>query len=132
MHVVRVGDSAEQRAIRPIFVGEVYSRPLIDAATSPGVTVGLVRFVDGGKNHPHIHTADQILYVTEGAGIVGGPGGDNQVLAGDIVHIPAGEVHWHGAARAPHGAPLHPPAVRDHRPRTVLSLGTRQPARSTR
>lgn len=106
MHVVRVTDSPESRSDRPIFVGEVYHRPLIDAATSPAVTVGLVRFVDGGKNHPHIHTADQILYITEGAGIVGGPAGDNHVLAGDIVHIPAGEVHWHGARPGLHMAHL--------------------------
>ncbi len=106
MHLVRVSDSPEQRANRPIFLGEVYSRPLIDAATSPAVTVGLVRFVDGAKNHPHIHSADQILYITEGAGIVGGPEGDNAVLAGDIVHIPAGEVHWHGAREGHHMAHL--------------------------
>ena len=34
-------DSPEQRANRPIFVGEVYSRPLIDAATSIWIVSGV-------------------------------------------------------------------------------------------
>ncbi|MGH2633097.1 MAG: cupin domain-containing protein, partial [Tepidiformaceae bacterium] len=45
----------------------------------------------------HTHTSDQLLYITDGHGTVGDPGGDKDVEAGDIVRIPAGEVHWHGA-----------------------------------
>ena len=97
MKVVRVGDSEERPATAPIFVGTVHSRGLIDAATSPNVTVTLVRFSDGGKNKPHTHSADQILYISEGRGIVASGANENEVTAGDIVHIPAGEVHWHGA-----------------------------------
>lgn len=98
MKVVRVGDSAEAPATAPLFIGTVHSRPLIGRETSPAVTVGLVRFSDGARNKRHTHTADQILYITEGRGIVASESHEHVVTTGDIVHIPAGEVHWHGAA----------------------------------
>jgi len=97
MHVVRRDDSQEQPATAPIFVGTVHSRPLIPREVSPDVTVTLVRFTNGGKNKRHTHTADQILYITEGNGIVANDEHEHHVTAGDIVHVPAGEVHWHGA-----------------------------------
>ncbi len=100
MKVVRTTDSNESRADRPIFDGVVHTRGLIDAATSPNVTVNLVRFSDGARTRLHTHTADQILYITEGHGIVAAEGVENEVGAGDIVHVPAGTEHWHGAAAA--------------------------------
>jgi quercetin dioxygenase-like cupin family protein len=95
--VVRTGDTPEIPATAPIFVGTVHSRPLIDAATNPAVSVTLVRFSEGGRNRRHIHSVDQVLYVTEGEGIVASDQQENRVTTGDIVHIPAGEIHWHGA-----------------------------------
>jgi quercetin dioxygenase-like cupin family protein len=97
MKVVRTGDSPEVLATAPIFVGTVHSRPLITKETNEAVTVTLVRFSDGGKNKRHIHSADQMLYITEGNGIVASESEEHHVSAGDIVHVPAGEVHWHGA-----------------------------------
>ena len=98
MNVVRKDDSQEAPATAPIFVGTVHSRPLVTKEVSANVTVTLVRFSDGGKNKRHTHSADQILYITEGDGIVASEEHEHQVSAGDIVHVPAGEVHWHGAA----------------------------------
>jgi quercetin dioxygenase-like cupin family protein len=97
MHLVRRDDSQEQAATAPIFVGTVRSRPLIPRELSANVTVSLVRFLNGGKNKRHTHTADQILYITEGNGIVATDEDEHRVAPGDIVHIPAGEIHWHGA-----------------------------------
>lgn len=98
MKVVRKSDTPEVPATAPIFVGTVHSRPLIEAATNAPVTVSLVRFSGGGRNKRHIHSVDQLLYITEGDGIVASDERENRVGAGDIVHIPAGEIHWHGAA----------------------------------
>lgn len=97
MKVVRTTDSREAPATSPLFIGIAHSRPLIDAATSPAVTVTMVRFSDGGRNKPHTHSADQILYIADGHGIVASATTEHEVHAGDIVHVPAGEVHWHGA-----------------------------------
>ncbi|MEO6399161.1 MAG: cupin domain-containing protein [Tepidiformaceae bacterium] len=105
MKVLRIGDTPEAPATAPIFVGEVHSRPLVDKETSPAVTVTMVRFSDGAKNKRHTHSADQILYITDGEGIVADEAQEHRVAAGDIVHVPAGEVHWHGAT--PGGAMAH-------------------------
>ena len=97
MKVVRTGDSAERPATQPIFVGSVRMRPLLEADVAKDATVALVRFLDGGRNRLHPHTHDQVLYLTEGHGIVASTSDEHHVAAGDIVHIPAGTPHWHGA-----------------------------------
>ena len=97
MKVVRKDDSPEQPATAPIFIGTVHSRPLIAADLNPAATVTLVRFTDGGRNKRHTHSEVQMLYITEGEGIVATDDHEHHVAAGDIAHIPAGEVHWHGA-----------------------------------
>ena len=81
MKVVRKGDSAEVPATAPIFVGTVHSRPMITRDMDEAVTVTLVRFSDGGKNKRHTHTADQILYITEGNGIVASESYEHHVEA---------------------------------------------------
>ena len=97
MKVVRTGDSPEQPATAPIFIGTVHARPLISAEVNPNATVTLVRFTNGGKNKRHTHSEVQMLYITEGHGIVATDEQEHHVSAGDIAHVPAGEVHWHGA-----------------------------------
>jgi quercetin dioxygenase-like cupin family protein len=97
MKVVRNDPSQETLATAPIFVGTVHSRQLVTADDNPSVTVTLVRFTDGGRNKRHIHSADQVLYITEGHGIVADEEHEHHVGAGDVVHVPAGTVHWHGA-----------------------------------
>ena len=39
----------------------------------------------------------EVLLVTSGTGIVATDGEEHRVGAGEIIHIPAGEKHWHGA-----------------------------------
>ena len=53
--------------------------------------IGIVTFPPGTRNLIHIHDNEQILYVLQGKGIVAT---DNE---GDVIIIPAGEKHWHGA-----------------------------------
>lgn len=97
MKVLRKGDTPETPAQAPVFEGAVMRRNMVTDDDSTQVRVTLVRFLDGAKNHLHVHTADQVLYITEGHGLVGNRQGDQEVEAGDIAHIPAGEPHWHGA-----------------------------------
>jgi quercetin dioxygenase-like cupin family protein len=97
MKVVRRTDGEARLATSPLFVGTVHSKPLISTDDSQ-VGVTLVSFTDGARNRFHTHTADQILYITEGEGIVADREQEHAVSAGDIVHVPAGTVHWHGAA----------------------------------
>lgn len=96
MKVVRRSDTQEVQATAPIFIGTVYATNLVDKKTSEQVTVTLVRFEAGGRNKWHTHGADQVLYVTEGRGIVATREQEHEIATGDIVHVPTGEVHWHG------------------------------------
>lgn len=105
MKVLRTTDTPEVPATAPIFVGTVHSRPLVTREDCEAVTVTMVRFSDGGRNKRHTHSADQTLYVTEGVGIVASETQEHQVKTGDIVHVPAGEIHWHGAV--PGGSMAH-------------------------
>lgn len=97
MKVVRTSDSPEEPVTAPLFEGVVHRRSMITSDDSSEVTVTLVRFTDGARNKRHTHSADQVLYITEGDGIVASETDEHRVAAGDIVHVPAGEVHWHGA-----------------------------------
>jgi quercetin dioxygenase-like cupin family protein len=97
MKVVRRNDGEERLATNPLFVGTVHSKPMVSTDEAQ-VGVSLVRFTDGAKNKFHTHTADQLLYITEGEGIVADRDQEHRVSAGDIVHVPRGTVHWHGAA----------------------------------
>lgn len=66
--------------------------------------IGNVTFEPGCRNHWHIHHAKsgggQILLVTYGHGWYQEFGKPAQALKpGDVVHIPEGVKHWHGAAK---------------------------------
>ena len=84
------------------FVGNSYLKPLTDAKKT--VFMANVSFEPKCRNNWHIHHAKseggQILLCTSGRGWYVEEGKDPQELfAGDVVTIPAGVKHWHGAAK---------------------------------
>lgn len=87
---------AENTAYAKYFIGTSY----LDMLSTKGVTVGNVVFEPGCRNNWHIHhKGGQILLVTGGSGWYqewGKPA--RKLKAGDVVNIPAGVKHWHGAA----------------------------------
>jgi 4-carboxymuconolactone decarboxylase len=70
------------------------------AAKEPGRTSGgYVTFSPGARSAWHTHPIVQVLVVTEGVGRVQEWGGPvNEMRTGDVIRIPAGMKHWHGAA----------------------------------
>ena len=98
--VVRIGDLPRQPASSPLFIGEVLRQLIVDPAESKSFNFSIVNFTAGSRNKFHQHTSDQILIVTEGTGIVATDAEKRTVSAGDVVLIPAGENHWHGAPGA--------------------------------
>ena len=58
-----------------------------------------MNFGKGVRNKFHAHDCEQILVVTSGKGVIATEAEDELVVVGDIVIIPAGEKHWHGATR---------------------------------
>ena len=76
---------------------QVWRQTVLDPDDSNNFNCGIVAFDAGSRNKFHKHAEDQILIITEGTGKVAT---DNEVLIvheGDVVVIPAGENHWHGA-----------------------------------
>ena len=76
----------------------------LQAVSTEQVYIGNVTFEPGCRNHWHIHHAKsgggQILLVTYGRGWYQEFGKPAQALKpGDVVNIPAGVKHWHGAAK---------------------------------
>ena len=87
-------------AFAQYFVGQSY----LNMLSTQGVSIGNVTFEPGCRNNWHIHRADagggQLLLCTGGRGWYQEWGKPAQALRpGDVVRIPAGVKHWHGAAR---------------------------------
>jgi quercetin dioxygenase-like cupin family protein len=80
------------------FIGDVWIDPLASGEEPSRIRVSLVRFAPGARNAWHAHAVGQTLHVTEGVGRVQSRGGDVvEIRAGDTIHTPPGEWHWHGA-----------------------------------
>lgn len=94
------GQGEPNTAYAQYFTGKSYLKPL----TNPTETVFIanVTFEPGCRNNWHIHKASkgggQILVCVDGEGWYQEAGKSAQSLKpGDIVTIPAGVKHWHGA-----------------------------------
>ena len=86
-------------ALRPYFTGEGYLSSLIPGGTEYNCSISNVTFEPGCRNNWHKHPGGQILLVTHGRGWYQEKGRPAQELhAGDVVKIPSGVKHWHGAA----------------------------------
>jgi quercetin dioxygenase-like cupin family protein len=81
------------------FTGDVWLDPIAIGEEPSRVRVNAIRFSPGARTAWHSHALGQTLYVTEGAGLAQSRGGDIvRIRAGDVIHTPADERHWHGAA----------------------------------
>lgn len=104
MHVVKVAELREEPLgeATPIagWTGGSVTRSrqtIIPDGDSEDYRCSVVNFSQGSTTGWHAHTCDQILVVTAGTGIVATEHEERQITVGDVVHIKAGERHWHGA-----------------------------------
>jgi len=95
MKVTSVSEGAAVPAGNEYFVGEVRVQPIVSPAE--GIDIIVVRFSAGTRTYLHSHAVSQVLHCIEGRGILATESERNEVGPGDIVHVPAGEMHWHGA-----------------------------------
>ena len=80
------------------FTGSVVVDPLFAAGQQTRVGAGHVTFEPGARSAWHTHPAGQLLVVTSGTGWVREWGGaKREIKPGDVVWIPPGVKHWHGA-----------------------------------
>ena len=81
------------------FTGDVYIDQIARGREPSRIQISAVHFTPGARTAWHSHGLGQTLYVTEGTGRIQSRGEQvHEIRAGDIVHTPSGEEHWHGAA----------------------------------
>ena len=100
MQVIRINEVPPEHVDSGIFVGgKVTRQPLVTEDMGHDFNMSNVNFSQGARNKFHAHSCDQVLFVTAGRGIVATEDGEIEVSTGEIVHIPSGEKHWHGATK---------------------------------
>lgn len=97
--VYLAGSRPTRRAPAESFTGTVWQDPIITPQAPARVASARVAFEPGSRTAWHTHPLGQTLYVIQGVGRVQAKGGPiREIKAGDVVWIPPGEKHWHGAA----------------------------------
>jgi limonene-1,2-epoxide hydrolase len=72
--------------------------PIIVGGSPEAVRVDRFHYVPGAHTHWHVHTGEQVLYGETGRGWVQFEGRPRDLLTpGDVVYVPIGHKHWHGA-----------------------------------
>jgi quercetin dioxygenase-like cupin family protein len=99
MDIKRCGVEPSGKGPEEYFTGTVRVDPLFQAPAPARVTGASVTFEPGARTAWHTHPLGQTLIVTAGCGRVQRWGGPIEAIRpGDVVWIPPGEKHWHGAA----------------------------------
>src|SRR4029078_11298751 len=81
------------------FSGVVRVDPLFEATAPSRSRASLVTFDPGARTAWHTHPLGQTLIVTSGIGRIQRWGDPiDEIRKGDVVWIPPGQKHWHGAA----------------------------------
>jgi quercetin dioxygenase-like cupin family protein len=87
-----------KKASAEYFTGSVQVQELFPAYDPSRTSGGKVTFEPGARSAWHTHPLGQMLIVTDGTGWVQQWGGPiEEIRKGDVVRIPAGVKHWHGA-----------------------------------
>src|ERR1700712_72054 len=101
MDIKRGGSQPSAKGPADWFTGTVRIDPLFQAKAPARAAGAAVTFEPGARTAWHTHPLGQTLIVTSGVGRVQRKGGPVQeIRPGDIVWIPPGEKHWHGASPA--------------------------------
>jgi len=96
MQIVNTHQVPREPRVSPLFTSaDVTVQVLVPEGGD--FSMSIVNFGKNVRNKFHVHESDQILIVTEGKGIVATEKEQRTVTVGDVIHIPAGEKHWHGA-----------------------------------
>ena len=101
LQISRAGSRPVNTAPAQNFTGSVRVEMLYAPIGLERTSAGTVSFSPGARTAWHTHPLGQTLIVTSGVGRVQRWDGTiEEIRAGDVVHIPPGVKHWHGAAPA--------------------------------
>lgn len=96
--IARNGSQPSSQGQPEYFTGSVRIDPLIAVAEPSRVSGARVTFEPGARTVWHTHPLGQTLIVTAGTGWVQQWSGSvEEIHEGDVVRIPPGQKHWHGA-----------------------------------
>jgi 4-carboxymuconolactone decarboxylase len=110
--ITRSGAQPSQEGPAEYFTGSVRVDPLFQANDPSRTSGASVTFEPGARSAWHTHPLGQILIVTAGSGRVQRWGGPiEEIRPGNVVWIPPGLKHWHGAS--PNTAMTHI-AIQEH------------------
>src|ERR671912_2339697 len=99
MEIKRTGSQPSRKGPAEWFTGTVRIDPLFDAPLPARGNGASVTFEPGARTAWHTHPLGQTLIVTAGVGRA--PRWDGpieEIRPGDVIWIPPGEKHWHGAS----------------------------------
>ena len=97
--VTRAGSQPSSVGSADNFTGRVRVDSRFQASTPARVGGGIVTFEPEARTAWHTHPLGQTLIVTAGLGLVQQWDGPVQeIIPGDVVWIPPGAKHWHGAS----------------------------------
>lgn len=106
LQISRAGSRPVNAVPAQYFSGSVQLEMLFTPVGPDRTSAGSVSFTPGARTNWHTHPLGQTLIVTAGTGRVQRWGGPVQEMRpGDVVRIPPGIKHWHGAA--PDSAMIH-------------------------
>jgi 4-carboxymuconolactone decarboxylase len=95
------------------FTGTVWLNMNVKPDEGYNANIGTVTFETKARTNWHSHTSGQILFVIEGIGYYQEKGKAIQVIKnGDVVKIPKGVKHWHGASH--NGSMRHIAMITDY------------------
>lgn len=112
-NIAREASRAASKGPEDRFTGNVRIVSLFPAYAPARATGGQVTFDAGARTAWHMHPVGQTLIVTAGTGRIrfwGGP--IQEIKPGDVVWIPPGQKHWHGASP---GSPMTHISVQEQR-----------------
>ncbi len=99
MEIKRSGSQVSGKGPAEWFTGTVRMDPLNNAPAPARVIATSVTFEPEARTAWHTHPLGQTLVVIAGCGRAQRWGGAiEEIRPGDVVWIPPGEKHWHGAA----------------------------------
>ena len=97
--ITRSGSQPSRQGPAENFTGSVRVDPLFQANAPARASGARVTFEPGARTAWHTHPLGQILIVTAGMGRVQRWGDPiEEIRQGDVVWIPPGQKHWHGAS----------------------------------
>ena len=97
--ITRAGTQPSRVAPTENFTGTARVQPLFDTTGTTRAHGASVAFEAGARTAWHTHPRGQVLIVTAGVGRVQRWGAPvEEIRPGDVVRIPPGAKHWHGAA----------------------------------